>query len=430
MKTRSTSAVAAILLCLVFFVSTRGEWPHWRGPQRNGHTPEASGWDGKAWKIEEVWSKKVGRGSSSPIVAGGKVYAVGWDQGKDTLFCLDLASGEAAWSIAYDAPRFGRESVGDQGLYDGPSSTPEFDSKTELLYTLGCDGELQCRDTAQRGKEVWRLNLYDVYAVPQRPQATTRRGTRRDYGYTTAPLVHGEWLLVEVGDDEGNVMAFDKQTGKRAWVSENKDPAGHTGGPAPITVEGVPCLCVLTMRNLVVLRLDKGHEGATVGEYPYVTDFANSVASPTVAGNQILITSKYNHHEMVRLEATLGGLREVWRKPFASGVCSPVVEGGKIYFVTNQFYCLDFETGNLVWQGGRFGDAGSIALTSDQRLIAWTGRGALVLVDTVKQSPTAYRELFRQGGPTREDVWPHLAVSGRSLLLRDREGNLVCHRLP
>ena len=50
---------------------------------------------------------------------------------------------------------------------------------------------------------------------------------------TSAPLLHKDWLLVEVGDDEGNLMAFDKRTGKRLWSSECKDEAGHTGGPVP-----------------------------------------------------------------------------------------------------------------------------------------------------------------------------------------------------
>ena len=41
----------------------------------------------------------------------------------------------------YDSPRFGRLAEGDQGLYSGPTSTPEFDAASGLLFTLSCDGQ-------------------------------------------------------------------------------------------------------------------------------------------------------------------------------------------------------------------------------------------------------------------------------------------------
>ena len=34
-----------------------------------------------------------------------------------------------------------------------------------------------------------------------------------------------------------------------------------------MTVEGVPCVVVLTLRDLLVTRLDKGHEGQTVAKF-------------------------------------------------------------------------------------------------------------------------------------------------------------------
>lgn len=399
-------------------------WPHWRGPARSGKTSEASGWDGSNWvAAKPAWTKVVGLGSTSPLVAGGRVYVLGWHAEQDHVQCLDAASGKELWTQSYACPQYGRKATGDEGLYGGPTGTPEFDAETGFLFTLSADGHLQCWDTAASGKRVWGLNLYDQFNPPQRPRFG--RSGLRDYGYTSSPLVHGGWLLVEVGDDEGMLYAFDKRTGMVAWKSQCRDEAGHTGGPMPITVEGVPCVAVLTCEHLVVVRLDEGHAGATVGEYEWWTDFANNIATPTVVGNEILITSDYNRHALVKLRITLAGITEVWKQPYPSKACSPVVHDGKIYLAWQKVRCLHWDTGKLEWEGGQFGDDGSCVVTGDGRLICW-GRGNLALVETAERSPDGYRELARTEGLTMADCWPHVVIAGGRIYAKDRQGKLMC----
>jgi outer membrane protein assembly factor BamB len=401
------------------------DWPHWRGPARNGTTRESSEWNGSKWvDPKPAWTKVVGLGSTSPLVVDGRLYVLGWHAGNDHLQCLDAASGKIAWTQSYPCPQYGRKATGDEGLYGGPTGTPEYDPETKWLYTLSVDGDLQCWDTAANGKQVWNLNLYDEFDPPQRPRFG--RSGLRDYGYTTAPLIHGNWLLVEVGDDEGTLYAFDKRTGKVAWKSQCRDEAGHTGGPLPIAVEGVPCVAVLTCKHLVVMRLDAGHEGKTVGQYEWSTDFANNIATPTVVGNEILITSDYNRHAIVKLVATLAGVTEVWKQPYPSKVCSPAVHGGHIYLAWEKVRCLDWESGKLKWEGTHhFGDDGSCVVTADGRIVVW-GRGTLALVDTAQHSPSTYRELAQIGGLSNADCWPHVVLAGGRIYAKDRQGKLMC----
>ena len=270
-----------------------GDWPHWRGPNRNDVTDESARWNGGPWAAgEPAWRTNVGHGASSPLVIGGRLYTMGWNSGQDSVYCLDAASGRQIWKRDYPCPQYGRRATGDEGLYSGPTSTPEFDLATGLLYTLSADGDLNCWDSAHDGKRVWGLNLYAKYDVPRRPRH--RRSGLRDYGYTTAPFVHGEAVVVEVGDEEGALMAFDKRTGRRVWASECNSPAGHTGGLVPMTVEGIDCIAVMNYRGLLVARLDRGNEGRTVAEYEWTTDFANNIATPAVFGASTLITSQYN----------------------------------------------------------------------------------------------------------------------------------------
>ena len=347
--------IFVFLVILVLSRTTRAEdWPHWRGPNRNGTIDEDSGWEHDSWPPgDAAWTAKVGVGGSSPVVAGGRVYTTGWEKDRDYVYCLNALTGREIWKQSYACPLYGRHSFGDQGLYSGPSPCPTYDDDSGYLYTLSTDGDLNCWDTRKQGQRVWSVNFYDKYKVVQRPLVGSRR--LRDYGYTTSPLVYGDWVIAEVGDDEGNLMAFSKRTGMRQWTSRSNDPAGHTGGLVPIVVEGLPCVTVLTIRNLLVARLDKGHEGETLAEFPWVTDFANSIATPAVHGNSVVITSEYNQYSVCRVQITRSGATQVWKQPYASGVCSPVVYKGHVYWCWRGVYCLEFDTGKPVWRGGIFG---------------------------------------------------------------------------
>ena len=400
------------------------DWPHWRGPRRSDVVAERSGYRAGDWPIgEAVWSADVGQGASSPLVVGGRVYAQGWRDGRESIVCLDAATGRELWKQSYKCPKYGRRATGDEGLYSGPSSTPEYDATTKRLFTLSVDGDLNCWE-AERGRHLWELNLYDQYDVPRRPRHG--RSGLRDYGYTTSPLVHRDWVIVEVGDDEGTLMGFDVRDGRRVWTSECRDPAGHTGGPAPITVEGVPCVAAMTYEGLLVARLDAGHEGRTVARYPWSTDFANNIASPAVEGNSVLITSSYNRHAICRLDVTLQGANKVWEQPLASKVCSPVIYDGHVYWAWQQVHCLDFATGAERFSGGSFGDAGSCIVTGDAKLIVWGGRGKLALVETAAAAPREYRELAVRDLGLNADAWPHVVLADRRLFCKDRQGRVQC----
>jgi outer membrane protein assembly factor BamB len=403
------------MLLLVF---AGQDWPHWRGPDRNDIVSEPSGWGTSAWPVKDpVWTRNVGDGNSSPVVIQGRLYTLGWSREQDTLWCLDAATGKELWKTSYACPSRGRHHMGDENFYSGPISTPEFDAATGFLYSLSIDGDLQCWDTRREGKRVWGLNLYAEYGADRRAHVGAQQ---RDYGYITSPLAARDALLVQVGAADGNLMAFAKDTGKRRWASECKDQAGHTGGIAPITVEGVPCVAVLTLRNLVVMRADGGK---TVATYPWTTHFGNNIATPAVHENNVLITSEYNHKSICRLKITLNGATPVWEKPFSSKACSPVIYKGHVYMAWQKLRCLDFETGEQKWEGGNFGDPGSCIVAGDGKLIAWGGMGRLSLVDT---SPEAYKELAATARIFSAQSWPHVVLAGGRLFVKDRDGNLKC----
>jgi outer membrane protein assembly factor BamB len=409
-------------------VPLQADWPHWRGPTRNDVSAHDSGWNAKeqSWIKGELWKASVGEGSSAPIVVGKRVYFTGWADDRDTLVCLDLETGRKIWQQTYASPRYGRFAVGDQGLYSGACSTPEYDPASGLLFTLGTDGDLIAWDPDQQGKQVWALNLYDRYGAQRRPEVAVRRKTRRDYGYVSSPLAVADQLIVEVGGKRGNLVAFDPRSGRELWVSANRDEAGHTGGPVPIGVQGKRCVAVLTLRNLVVTRIDGDQPGQTVAVYPWTTDFGNNIATAAVHDDSVIITSAYNHYAMCRLQISLQGATKVWEQKFASGVCSPLIHDGHVYWAWRGVHCVDFESGAELWVGGKVGSEGSCLLTSDERLIVFANRGDLMLVETAKRSPEQYRELANRKVLASTEAWPHVVLIDGRILCRDRDGQVRC----
>jgi len=393
------------------------DWPHWRGPNRDDVVPEASGWPG-GWPPKRLWSASVGKGCSSPILVGGKLYVMGWANNTDTLLCLDARTGAELWRQSYRAPRYGRYATGDQGEYSGPSSTPSFDAATGLLYTLSLDGDLHCWDAAKEGKPVWAFNLYDKYKAPQRPSSG---GGQRDFGYPTSPLIRGGLLIIEVGAPTGTVMAFDKKTGERRWASEFHGPAGHTGTPVELRVGDVPCLALLTLQHVVVMRLDAGHEGKTVATTPWATEFACNISTPAVAGNRILITSEYNHSVSTLYEATMRGLREVWTSKTHGVSSSPVVFRDRVFLINKPVQCVDLATGKLKWRGGDFTNGSCLVTAADGKLIVFGSR-KLVLLDALADG---YRELARLDRVVSGTCYPHVTLADGVLCCKDRDGHLV-----
>ena len=422
------SSIAKVAL-LSFFTfccisPTHADWPHWRGPNRDDVVAESSGFANGKWNInKERWTINTGAGSSSPLLVGDDVYAMGWKSGKDFVYCIDANTGRVRWTASYRCPLYARYSAGDKGQYSGPSSTPEFDEKTGFLYTLSTDGDLHCWNTGKKGERVWRKNLYDEFGAKQRPRLT--RKPMRDYGYTTAPLVHHDWLIVEIGAKKGSLAAFDKHSGKLLWTSKHSDPAGHTGGLAPMMIEGVPCVAVLTQKGLLVVRLDTENAGKTAAYYPWITDFANNIPTPSVQGPFVLITTAYNKKAICKLRITLKGADKMWEQPYPSGVCSPVIHNGHVYYAYHRFVCLDFQTGKLNWSSRGFSAAASCIVTKDDRLIIWANRGDLILAETMKRSPSRYKEVSRKS-VFRSLAWPHVVLANGKLICKDRTGNIRC----
>ncbi|MCS1411402.1 MAG: hypothetical protein M2R45_04602 [Verrucomicrobia subdivision 3 bacterium] len=108
------------LLVAASELKASGDWPEWRGPNRNSiiSTGESINWS-KLDKAKVLWETKVGIGYSSISVVGDRAYTIGHDgDGNETVYCLNVGNGKEVWKFTYPAKLLPAMHVG------GPNATP------------------------------------------------------------------------------------------------------------------------------------------------------------------------------------------------------------------------------------------------------------------------------------------------------------------
>lgn len=160
--------VSALLLAVGSALAA--DWPSWRGVNRDGVTPE-TGWshDWPADGPARIWRAAVGTGFSSVVVADGRLFTMGWADGKDTVHCLDAATGDTRWTRSYPQA-IGEMKWGEKGELSIVRASPakfELLARTQAiggkcwtspalaagrLYIRNAKGELVCLDLRPRTK--------------------------------------------------------------------------------------------------------------------------------------------------------------------------------------------------------------------------------------------------------------------------------------
>jgi hypothetical protein len=172
------------VLSLSTAVSNRAldDWPQWRGPNRDGRSPERGllkDWPSGGPRL--MWrATGAGAGYSSFAVAGGRLFTLGARGDREYVIAYDVSSGKQVWATAH-----GRRFGNDRG--DGPRSTPTVEGNR--VYVFGASGDLSVLDAAS-GKIVWSVNVLEKFrsSPSSSPRTTPGRGRRTSSWPPTATI--------------------------------------------------------------------------------------------------------------------------------------------------------------------------------------------------------------------------------------------------
>jgi outer membrane protein assembly factor BamB len=271
------------------------------------------------------------------------------------------------------------------------------------VYALGAEGELRCLDAAT-GKVVWNKNILADNGASNLP-----------WGMAASPLIIDDKLIVLPGGANGrSVVAYDRLSGNRIW-SALDDKAAYA---APILAELAGRRQVLVMAAARAVGLAP-EDGRLLWEYPWTTQHGINATEPViVAPNRVFLSSGYGQGAAV-VELTPDGERfkaaAVWsNNRMKTKFNGPVLHEGHIYGLDEGILaCIDAQTGDLKWKGGRYG-YGQLLLASG-RLIVLAEDGDLVLV---RATPERHDELSRFHAINGK-TWNYPAIADGVLLVRN-----------
>jgi outer membrane protein assembly factor BamB len=327
--------VAAAFSCLAAITSAQsgsGDWPQWRGPNRDGaiasFTPPGTWPD----RLTRKWRVDVGLGYATPILVGDRVYVFSRKDNNEVLAALEAGTGQTIWQTSYAAPFTINPAAARHEK--GPKSTPTFAGGR--LYTLGMSGIVTAFNAAD-GKQVWQKP-----APPAMPL----------YHTAMSPLVDRGMVIVHVGGhNQGALTAFDPQTGAVKWAWTGDGPS--YGSPIAADVAGTRQVIVFTQENLVGVSEASGQ---LLWKRPFTTSFSQNIITPLVHGDRVIGSGLDNGVTAFRIlkRGNQWATENVWENRDVSLYMTNAVVVrdmviGMSHRNSGQFFALDAATGKTLW---------------------------------------------------------------------------------
>jgi len=372
-------------------------WPGFRGPRRDGVVRgSAIETDWQAAPPVELWRRAIGPGWSSFAVRGDLLYTQEQRGEDEIVAAYRVRTGEPLWQHR-DATRFWESNGG-----PGPRATPTL--RGDRVYAFGATGILNALD-AGTGASIWSRHV-DVDTDVGVP----------GWGFASSPLAIDDLVVVAAA---GRLAAYDLVTGEPRWLGP---AAGNDvySSPQLLTLDGVPQIVLLAGRGAISVEPASGTvlwqdewRGAPI------------VQPALIGGGDLLVTTAdaSGGLGMRRLGLIRGAggwtVRERWTsrdlKPYFNDY---VVHEGHAYgFDASILACIDLETGERVWKGGRYGHGQMVLLADQNVLLVLSEDGELALVSA---TPDRYRELARVPA-LQGKAWNHPVLVDDILLVRNGE---------
>jgi outer membrane protein assembly factor BamB len=370
-------------------------WTNFRGPKRDGRydvTPVSTNWPASG--LSPIWKQPIGVGYASFVIADGRAYTIEQRRRQEVVVAYDFGTGREIWTQSWNA-----EFADETG--DGPRATPTWDQGR--IYALGATGELRCLD-ANNGKVLWGKNILSDNQAQNLPWAMA-----------ASPLIVDDKVVVLPGGTAGkSVVAYNKTTGAPVWRVLNDTQAYVS--PMLVELGGRRQIVVVSSSRVVGLVPE---DGSLLWSYPWDTDNGINVSQPImVDGNRFFISSGYGKGAAL-VEVKGSGktftATTVWENnAMKNKFNSSVLYNGFVYGLDEGILsCLDVNTGERKWKGGRYG-YGQVLLASGH-LIVISDSGELALV---KASPDQYSELARFSA-LQGKTWNYPAIADGRLLVRN-----------
>jgi len=350
-----TMRIHRLLLTVLILGTAAGalsetNWPHWRGPNKNGVVTAETNLPLR-WGTQENIQWKIalpGRSGSTPIVWGDHIFLSVTQSDRIDFWAVDRKTGAVKWK----QPLGG----GNRPQRKANMSTPSPVTDGQSVWVLTSTGLLRRFDFD--GKELWSRDISKDHG---------QWGLQ--WGYGSSPVLHEDSLYVQVlhgmfTDGPSYLVRVDKATGRTLWKidrptdAQRESPDSYTtpvivktaGGGLELIVSGGDCVT--------------GHDLATGRELWRVNGMNPSgrtdyrvVASPVAHNDVVFVPSRERPLVAIRTggRGNVTSSHRLWSTDFGPDVPTPVTDGKYLYILRDNgtVYCFDNATGAAVYSGRR-----------------------------------------------------------------------------
>jgi outer membrane protein assembly factor BamB len=420
--------LALFLIALTSCPAAASDWPQWRGPARNGISPETGLL--KTWPADGpalLWEMTgFGPGYSSVAIVDGILYTMGdrnelapGKEGSEKAQCVvacDLATKKIIWATGVGAPH----SDG------GPRCTPTVDDGS--VYAVSTDGNVTCLN-ASTGKLLWQKSFRNHLEGGKTP----------NWRFSESPLVDGPKLLCTPGGRKAVIVALDKKTGDLIWkcampdIGRNgKDEAGYSSIVAA-EIAGIRQYVQLTNKGLIGVAAD---DGAFLWGYNRIANSVANIATPIIDDPYVFTSTAYGTGSaLLKLNAANGNVepREVYfldAGTFQNHHGNCVKVGDYIYGGHDQNKgkptCVEFKTGKVMWQVDQPAGGSAAVLYADGMLYFRYDSNIVALIEADSRQ---YKLAGKLDIPKRSGMsgpgWAHLVIFDGRLYVRHADVLMV-----
>jgi len=384
-----------------------GDWPQWRGPNRDGYAPDEKAPATLPKEPKPDWKIDIGGGFSAPVVSANKLVYVDEDGASEVAHAIDANTGKEIWKVTY-ATRFQDE------WGAGPRATPIVDDGR--VYVQACNGDFKCLSLAD-GKEIWKTSFEQDFGV-KFLGGKANEGTATRRGNNGSGVIDGDSIFLPVGNTDGaSLVAFDKKSGKVLWKSGN-DEAAYSSLMVG-TLAGIRQ--VLAFNADALVGADAA-SGKILWRIPLKTNAKRHAASPVIFGDHVIVNSHTFGVACFKITKDTGGItaKQAWiNKDAKINLATPVLVDGHFYSqgAAKDYICFDAGTGQLKWSQAGFGQGRkdyASTIVVGKKLLVLAEDGQLLLLEP---NPDKYTELARL--QVCGNTWSFPAYANGKLYVRD-----------
>lgn len=383
------------------YASAQGEsqtdWARWRGPDGNGIA------DGEQrvpvqWDADTnvVWKSKVpGRGHSSPIVVGNKIFLTTADEAEQSqsVLAYDRDSGSQLWNTTVSTGEF-NPAIHPKNTHASPTVAIV---GQHVIAVFNNHGKVQATALDFDGRQVWQKDVGSFK-------------TKHPFGLGASPISLGELVLVTNENmDNARIVALDGKSGDEVWsidrgtISSYSTPViADIGGKQQLMISG----------DQKVASYDPAG-GSPLWTCPASWEVTCGTMVWDEQTNFVFASGGYPTQETLAVDATTG--KKVWGNSVKCYEQSLIVVDGFVYGYAEKgvIYCWQASDGKEMWKERFEGPESASPVNIGQHIFFTSENGSTLVINA---NPRSFQKVAVN--KLGDESFASLAVCGGKIYTR------------